>query len=170
MSGINNNRVNAVMTSDQLANVKTLFAAIQAQLPFLVGLSPAERVNLPKINVSNKAFTEDAFNALRNNSTLFPPFMDTNALQNDLSLFAQLDELSAICRQLSEKIDDTRIIAGSEAYTTALSVYRISEAAAIAGMPGSKAIYQQLKARFSYSPATSEAGTPTPEAGAPTEN
>jgi len=55
MSGINNNRVNAVMTSDQLANVKTLFAAIQAQLPFLVGLSPAERVNLPKINVSNKA-------------------------------------------------------------------------------------------------------------------
>ncbi|MNU55581.1 hypothetical protein D3C71_446630 [compost metagenome] len=164
MSGINNNRVNAVMTSDQLANIKTLFAAIQAQLPFLVGLSPAERMSLPKINVGNKTFSEDAGNALRNSPQLFPSFLSADMLQNDLNLFNQLDEISAICRQLSERIEDTRILAGSEAYTTALSIYRIAEAASIAGMPGSKAVYQQLKERFNYRPGS--ATPPTPEEGA----
>lgn len=166
MSGINNNRVNAVMNSDQLANVKTLFAAIQAQLPFLVGLTPAERMGLPKINVNNKTFTEDAAIALRNSPQLFPAFLSIDMMQNDLDLFHQLEELSAICRQLSERIEDTRILAGSEAYTTALSVYRIAEAASIAGMPGSKAVHQHLKERFNYRPGS--ATPPTPEQGADT--
>lgn len=166
MSGINNNRVNAVLTAEKVIYIKSLLAEIQVNMPFLIGLSPAERMGLPKINVNNKAFTEDAANALRNSPQLFPPFLSIDMLQNDLNLFNQLDELSAICRQLSEKIEDTRILAGSEAYTTALGVYRIAEAASIAGMPGSKALHQHLKERFNYRPGS--ATTPTPEGGAAT--
>jgi hypothetical protein len=65
-------------------------------------------------------------------------------------------------------------VAGSEAFTTALGIYRIAEAASIAGMPGSKVVYQHLRDRFrnTRSTGTDTGGatddTPTSEVGGPT--
>jgi hypothetical protein len=168
MSGINNNRLNIVMTSEELASVKSLFTAIQEKLHFLIGLTPAERISLPKINVNNKVFAEDACNVLKNNPQLFPPFMTITELENDLELFRQLDELHTLSRQLTERIVDTRMLAGSEAYTTALSIYRMSEAAALSGLAGSKIIYKQLRDRFKLSRSTDSGNAPNPEVGSPT--
>lgn len=168
MSGINNNRLNEVLSIDAVQSIKALLLQIQNQMPFLVGLSPGERMTLPKINVSNKAFAEDAFNVLRNNPSLFPAFLDVDFLQNDLVLFQQLDELATLSRQLTEKIEDTRTLAGSEAFTTALSIYRIAESASIAGISGSDTIYKQLRDRFIYASTPNTGATPTPEEASPT--
>jgi hypothetical protein len=171
---MNNNRVHETLTNEKLLYIKSLLAEVQNSMPFLLGLSPAERMSLPKINVSNKAFTEDALNALRNNSAMFPSFMTVDMMERDVTLFAQLDEISTICRQLCEKVEDTRMVAGSEAFTTALGIYRIAEAASIAGMPGSKVVYQHLRDRFrnTRSTGTDTGGatddTPTSEVGGPT--
>ncbi len=75
-----------------------------------------------------------------------------------MTLFTQTDELLLLIRQLLEKVEDTHMLAGSEAYVSALISYKLFGSAADAGMPGADAIYDQLKARF----ANNATPTPTP--------
>src|SRR3954467_13641096 len=116
MSNLLNNRVNVTATPAQVTAVKAAFQTILTNLPFLVGLTTDERKSLQTIDVGNKAFTEDAINAAVNNATLVPGYVSVAGMQNDLTLFSQLDELSAIANQLCERLEDTKMLAGSEAY------------------------------------------------------
>lgn len=148
MSNLSNNRINTTATAAQLTAVRTALQTISTNLPFLIGLTIDERIALPAINVNNKAFTEDAINAAVNNATLIPSYVNVTNMQNDLSLFTQLDELILLIKQLLERLEDTQLLAGSEAYISALAVYKLIGSAADAGVPGADSIYNQLKSRF----------------------
>lgn len=151
MSNLLNNRVNATATAAQLTAVKAAFQTIITNLPFLVGLTADERKSLNTIDVNNKAFTEDAVNAAVNNPTLVPSYLSVTNMQNDLTLFTQLDELSVLANQLCERIEDTKMLAGSEAYSVALALYKSFGSAADAGVQGADSIVEQLKKRFASS-------------------
>lgn len=148
MSNLTNNRLNVTMTAAQVTAVKTALQTIATNMPFLVGLTVEERVALPKINVSNKAFTEDAINAVANNAGILPAYINATTMQNDYQLFIQLDELLGLMRQLVEKAEDTQMLAGSEAFVAALSSYKLFGAAADAGLVGADAIVDSLRQRF----------------------
>lgn len=154
MANINNNRVNTSLTEEQINSFKTAIQNIYTQVPFLTGLTVEERIALPKINVVNKVFVEDSINAIDNNSSILPNYLNVNNIKTDLLLFSQLDELTGLVRQLLEKLEDTQILAGSEAYVSALTGYKLFGAAADAGLPGADAIYDSLKTRFTYNPET----------------
>lgn len=148
MSNLTNNRLNITATATQITAVKTALQTIATNLPFLIGLTTEERIALPAIDVNNKAFTEDAISAGVNNANLLPAYLSTASMQTDLSLFTQLDEVITLTKQLLEKLEDTQLLAGSEAYVGALSLYKLFGSAADAGVPGSDSIYAQLKQRF----------------------
>jgi hypothetical protein len=148
MSNLSNNRLNITATAAQITAVKTALQAVTTNLPFLIGLTTEERIALPAINVSNKAFTEDAINAAVNNASLIPSYVSVPNMQNDMTLFTQLDEIIILVKQLLEKLEDTQLLAGSEAYVGGLSTYKLIASAADAGVPGADAIYNQLKQRF----------------------
>ncbi|OYX84935.1 MAG: hypothetical protein B7Y83_06470 [Flavobacteriales bacterium 32-34-25] len=151
MSNLLNNRVNTTATAAQLTAVKAAFQTILTNLPFLVGLTADERKSLNAIDVNNKAFTEDALNAAVNNATLVPGYISVPNMQSDLTLFAQMDEISGLANQLCERIEDTKMLAGSEAYNTALSLYKSFGTAADAGVLGADSIVDKLKTRFAAS-------------------
>jgi hypothetical protein len=155
MANITNNRINITMTTAQVAAVKSAIATIQTNMPFLLGLTLDERIQLPKINVANKAFTEDAINAVANNSSLLPGYLNLQNMQNDLQLFSQLDEIIGMLNSLLEKLQDTQTLAGSEAYVAALTAYKLFGAASDAGIAGTDAIYDQLRTRFTQSGSSS---------------
>ena len=121
---------------------------VREQLPFLVGLTNTERQTLPKMSPVNRAFTEDAISVISNNTDMFPAYLDGNELSKDLQLYDQLDELLVMATQVCELIRDTQLLAGSEAYTTALASYRLVGAAAGGGLPGAKSVYEKLRKRF----------------------
>lgn len=158
MSNLLNNRLNLTATPVQITAVKTALQAANTNLPFLIGLTTEERIALPSINVNNKAFTEDAISAGVNNASLLPSYISVANMQNDLTLFNQLDEIIILTKQLLEKLEDTQLLAGSEAYSSALTVYKLFASAADAGVPGADAINNQLKQRF----AAQGAGKSTP--------
>jgi hypothetical protein len=163
MANLTNNRINLTATAVQIAAVKAAVLTINTNLPFLIGLTVEERSALPTINVSNKTFTEDAINAAINNPTLIPSYLSLATIQNDFTLFSQLDELVGIMNQLCEKLEDTKLLAGSESYVAALTLYKLFGSAADAGVPGTDAIVSQLKTRFAGqggagTPATNPAG------------
>ena len=148
MANLTNNRINTTATAAQVTAVKTALQTIAANLPFLVGLTSEERIALPSINVSNKACTEAAINAGVNNPALIPSYVSVVNMKNDMLLFTQLDEIIMMTKQLLEKMEDTQLLAGSEAYTSALTLYKLFGSAADAGVGGTDAIVTQLKQRF----------------------
>lgn len=157
MTNLSNNRINATATAAQITAVKTALQTIATNLPFVIGLTVDERIALPAINVNNKAFTEDAINVAVNNASLIPSYVSVPNMQNDLTLFTQLDEIIVLTKQLLERLEDTQLLAGSEAYVGALAVYKLVGSAADAGVPGADAIYGQLRLRFA-----GQGGTGTP--------
>ncbi len=148
MTTVSNNRISVTIAENELTQAKTAFLNISNNLPFLVGLNNDEKVSMAKISVSNKQFVQDALTIMNNNAELFPAYMSSEELHKDLTLYSQLDELVALAQQLTEKLRDTQILAGSEAYVSALSVYRLVEAASKAGLPGADTAYDQLAERF----------------------
>ena len=159
MSNLSNNRIDTVISDADLAKVNTALNDIESTLSFLIGLTVDVRVQLPKINVVNKSFTQDAINAVVNNSAMLPAYLDKTAMEKDMDLYLQLDKLAIRIRQLLEKIDDTQMLAGSEAFVAALTAYKLFAAAAAAGVAGSDAVYDTLKERFA---GQGGSGTPPP--------
>ncbi len=158
-----NNRISVVVTPEQTAKVKSLMQEIDVALPFLIGLSVNERKTLPKIDVSNKVFVEDCLNAVRNNPDMLPAYLKYEEMKKDFDGFTVLDELEKMAEQLCQKIIDTRMLMGSEAYMSGLTAYRLFEAAGTAGVPGANAAYQTLRQRFLQ---TTSNGTPAEQPAA----
>lgn len=148
MAANNSNRISAVLTDAQITALRTAISTIESTLPFLIGLTSEERKSMPKISDANKTFTEDASAALLVNPELFPVYVKPAELANDLKLYQQLDEFVQRIAKFSEKLTDTQSLAGSEAYVSALTVYRLAESAANAGVAGADTLYNQLRNRF----------------------
>ena len=120
MSNITNNRVSASIDEGTLKEVKEALALVNSKLPFLIGLKPEERQSIPKISEVNKVFTADAIVAIKNNGNLLPAYLSVDEISKDYKLYEQLDEIVSLSQQLTEKLNDTQMMAGSEAYVSAL--------------------------------------------------
>lgn len=155
------NRLNATISQTDLSTIKSKLAEINNLLPFLIGLKPEEKQALPKINEANKIFVEDAIQAVENNPEVLPTYLKPADIKIDLELYQQLDELRGIIEQLYQKIIDTQTLAGSEAYVSSLTAYRLFDSAANAGLPGIQAVYDNLKNRFSVQGNVTEDQKPT---------
>lgn len=148
MSNIGNNRINARLTPEDLAAIKQAIYEINARMPFLLGLTLEERRKLAKISRSNKLFVADSIEVVRENPMMLPYYLTPGELENDYLLYQQLGEILLPLEQLYEKVRDTQIMAGSEAYQTSLVTYKLVRVAAEAGLPGMDTAYAKLKVRF----------------------
>ena len=70
---LTSNRLSITALPAAITAVKAAIATVDTQLPFLIGLTPDERKSLPKIDVSNKIFVEDALNAIKTIQAFCPP-------------------------------------------------------------------------------------------------
>lgn len=136
------------MTETDFSELKVSFDQIETRMPFLIGLTADERVTLPKMSDSNKVFVQNCINAMDNNAELLPSYLKLEEIKKDMLLFQQLEELELLSLQLTEKIRDSKMLCGSEAYVSSLSAYRFFEAAAMAGVAGADTAYDSLKKRF----------------------
>lgn len=148
MANLSNNRLDFTLSQSDITAINDSIDTLNSRLDFLIGLTVTERISLPAIDVGNKAFTEDAINAATSNELLLPGYISVTAMKNDLDLFNQLEPIKVKLNQILEKINDTQLLAGSEAYVAALTVYKLFGSAADAGVPGTDTIYDLLKQRF----------------------
>nr|WP_319399225.1 hypothetical protein [uncultured Carboxylicivirga sp.] len=142
------NKISAELNVEVLTQIKDLLKQITDLMPFLIGLSPDERMRYPKMDVSNKDFVNDAVNAISNDGAILPAYINPDEMKKDLNLFNQLEEVLMPLSYLYDQVRDTQMMAGSEAYSTALMIYKMAKVAAKAGLPGANGIYTQLRGRF----------------------
>lgn len=96
-------------------------------------------------------FVEDTLASMHQNGNILPSFIRVEEVEKDYSLYNNLKVLALDIAALSEKVNHTRILAGSEAYSTSLLAYKMFGVAANSGVAGAEALYSRLKERFAQS-------------------
>lgn len=148
MSNLTENRLNTIIAATDITVINTSIATITSKLP-TASLTDEQRNRLNAIDVDNKIFVENAITEIAiNGAGIIPPFINPAFIQNDLTLFSQLDAVESNVKNLLQKISDLKRIAGNEAYGMSLAAYKIFDAANTSGIPGAKQAYENLKVRF----------------------
>ena len=148
MSNLTENKLNTVITAADITAINASIVTITSKLP-AGSLTDEQRSGLKSIDVANKVFVEDVITEIGvSGAGIIPAFINPVFIQNDLTLFGQLDAVEASVLNLLQKISDLKRISGDEGYSMSLSAYKIFDAANQAGIPGAKQAYDKLKIRF----------------------
>jgi hypothetical protein len=123
-------------------------AAIASLTPYLLPLTAAERHGLPKMGDGSLGFVSKARDYAHQYPALCPSYLNIADFDIDMTDATGLRRLHVVAKQLSDGIDDTVMVAGSEAYQAALVFYKAVKAAAAQDISGAKEVYNDLKARF----------------------
>lgn len=143
------NRVNQVIPQEVITAVTANFVAIKEALqPYLQGLTVEERETIPKVSNKTISFVTKSDSYTETNPDFTPVFMNVKDFSVDVEVVNQLKPVLDLSQQVFSNIDDTIMLAGSEAYIAALMYYNSVKFAAKSGLPDAKPIYEDLSERF----------------------
>jgi len=129
--------------------IKNAIAVLEEKLlPHLKALTPEERQSIPKAADKTLAFLEKTKDFFASNSDLVPAFIDKEEYEIDLNGMNELHEYHTPLNQIASMLNDSMLLAGSEAYVTALAFYKSVKAAAKLNIPGAKEVNEELSKRF----------------------
>jgi hypothetical protein len=145
----NENRI--LIPENVLADVLNLLKnANHLILPYVTALTPTERRTLAKMGEKTLSFVEKAHEYAKLNPNFVPSYLNMADFDIDLADARNLWSTLLASQQLHENLDDTSMVAGSEAYQAALVFYSSVKEAAHHDVPSAKAIYEELKKRFPH--------------------
>ena len=143
------NQISLKISAEDKDAIKTAIAVLTEKLlPHLKALSPDERQTLPKAGDKTVAFLDKTKEFIESNSDLVPAFIDKDEYVIDLNGMNELHEYHTPVNQLASMLNDSMMLAGSEAYVTALAFYKNVKNAAKMNIPGAKEVNEELSRRF----------------------
>ena len=155
----NDNKSIVAIPTAVTAQITDLLNQANAALqPYVTALTNDERRGLAKMSDKTQAFVQKVVGYATSNPEFVPSFMDAKDLAIDFGNATGLDPVFQLAQQLCNSLNDTQMVAGSEAYMNALKFYNSSKQGDKSGVPGARSIYEDLRMRFP--------GTPRKRAGA----
>ena len=148
------NAISFELSGPEKKAIATALSTIESTLEsYLIALTIEQRKTLPKMNDGTLPFVEKVMDYAESNPEFVPPYVDKNELKKDLKAREDLQHIGRKIAQLNTLLDDTTLLAGSEAYSASLSYYQSVKQAAKMNIPDAKTIYKDLQKRFDRSPA-----------------
>ena len=137
------------LSPEEQAEVEAAIHVLVTRIgPKVKSLTVAERRELPKMGDKTVAFVEKTREYGGQNPHLVPVFVDMAMFDADLSGGTLLARYIRALKPLVSAMEDSRMLAGSEAYQAALMIYHNVKMAAAAGIANAKAVYEDLASRF----------------------
>lgn len=123
------NRISASISPADAGNILTKIGELKAALPFLIDLTPDERRSLPKMGDKSRAFVSRCVQIAQQDDSFLPKKFNVAEFAEDHALSEALEPIRQQLAKLLELVEDTQILAGSEAYIAALEVYNSAQRA-----------------------------------------
>jgi hypothetical protein len=143
------NLISVEISPEDLAKVNTALEMINSVLkPVLKTLSPEDRLQLPKMGDKTLAFVQKAVDYSITYPQFMPPFTDGAEFKKDLAAVNTLNQIFRPLLNLTQMLDDSILMAGSDAYIAALSYYNTVKQATKVNANNAKTIYDDLSRRF----------------------
>lgn len=116
--------------------------------PYLQALTPRQRKELPKMGQGTEPFVDKVVRYVDSAPKFVPYYMNVPELKKDHDAVAHLTPLLRKLQQLVAGLDDSILLAGSEAYVASLNYYQSVKLATSQNIPSAQPIYEDLKKRF----------------------
>ena len=116
--------------------------------PYLKSLTPEERQQMLKMADKTVAFVTKTRDYAQNNPSFVPAFVDLQEFEQDVDVISGLTPLHQLLEGLALDTDSTMMLADSDAYATALTLYNNIKFLAKNNQPGAQAAYDDLSQRF----------------------
>ena len=142
------NRIDIVYNAGEAAASISMVNNVEGSIAGMVNLDAEERRKLPKMGELTRSFVSRTMEIAANNPQFVPPYLDLAAMGRDYNASVNLLSVEMQLASLLEKVSDSRILSGSEAYTAALMIYYSLKGAERSGVPGAGALYEELASRF----------------------
>ena len=143
------NRVSIQITPEDQQAIEGALDTLKTKLqPYLHSLTPKDRKELPKMNDRSVAFVNKSLEYAESNTALVPAFVDVAELRKDLDAVENLTQFRRQVEEIFTLLDDTVMLAGSEAYVASLAFYNSVKLGARMNIPGAKPVYEDLRERF----------------------
>lgn len=120
---MNSQSIDATLTQQEIETILAALKIVREQLPFLIGLSTQERRQLSKMGRKSQTFVVRALDMATQHSDVMPRYLNVEEARRDLALFEALNPILQAVNHLRELIEDTQMLAGSEAYAAARLAY-----------------------------------------------
>ncbi|MBI4947064.1 MAG: hypothetical protein HY840_11765 [Bacteroidetes bacterium] len=145
----NDNLISIAITPQQAQDALQAINQLKTLLPQeLVNLTPDERHFYAKMGDKTVAFVQKSLDYAQLNPALVPPYIDVAEMKKDVEAVQALGTLYKALGEVYTKLDDSMLLAGSEAFTASLSFYNSAKDAAKHNVSGAQAIVDDLKTRF----------------------
>lgn len=131
---------------ENLQNCKNLLE------PYVLALTPEERQSILKMGDKTVATVLKTKEYVVTNPQFVPSYMNVEEFVADATIVNQLTPITNLATQLFRNVEDTVMVAGSEALQEALLYYGQVKEAASKGIPSAEPIYDDLKQRFAKKP------------------
>ncbi len=116
--------------------------------PYLLTVSKDEKKGLAKMGDKSLAFVTEAYEYSKQFPNLRPAFSSQEDFNIDVADATGLLPVASLLEKILSQVDDTALIAGSEALNHALMFYNNTKLAAKNGIAGAQEITDTLGARF----------------------
>lgn len=154
------NQINAHITAEQMTTLRTAIETFHTELPFLVNLGPEEIRRLAKAGDLSKGFLQKALAIAEQTPGILPRNFAIEEFRADMVLADNLEEIALALKSLLERINNTIIVARSDAYGHALITYDRSKKSADQGLTSITRDLGQRFARKAQAKTQETAATP----------
>jgi hypothetical protein len=125
------NYSNLLSTEIPNRDIKEILEAINfinEKLPELVTLTQEELAALPKMGVDTINFVTENLKEAQNKPAIVPENVDVDEITKDVELIKAIFKILDPLKNLEKKLEDSALLAGSEAYLPSISIYNAMKA------------------------------------------
>ena len=125
------NQISASISNKDVKEIIEAISFIDEKLCDLVVLSDEELSALPKMEKNTFAFVLENLKLAESNMALLPEDVDIDELKKDVNLVKSIEKILNPLQSLAKKLNDSAVLASSEAYLPSLAIYNAVKADAI---------------------------------------
>jgi hypothetical protein len=142
-------KISKVLTDEESAAIRTAVTTLDGLVSaFALNLTIDERKRLYKLGDRSIPFVDQALKYARDRPDFALAFANVTEFEGDYTLFTQVKDLLKLLEPVVEKLTDTYMVAGAEAFAQARSYYDAVKAAAKTDKPGADVMVAELKKRY----------------------
>lgn len=123
--------ISATVSKNDLKEVLGAIDFINEKLPDLETISKEELSTLPKVGKETVNFVLENLKEAKNHAELVPANIDLGEVIKDAELIKAIHKILAPLKKLERKLEDSALLAGSDAYLPSIAIYNAMKADAI---------------------------------------
>jgi len=117
------NLISTSMSQKEIDEILAAIERINKLLPHLITLSNEEKASLPKVSFSNIDFVNEVLDMAEDNPEQVPESINIPEIRKDIELIESITKILRPLKQLEKKLEDSALLAGSEAYIPSLAIF-----------------------------------------------